>query len=72
MLNITQAEQLCNLLDLGKIIAKPTKVNGGLLHKMWHVKTANKSYAVKELNPDIMSKNNIKQEYELTEEIARN
>jgi Ser/Thr protein kinase RdoA (MazF antagonist) len=38
---------------------------------MWNIKTDSGHYAVKELNPSIIRKEGVKEEYELTEEIAR-
>ena len=41
---------------LGKMQEKPTPVEGGLLHRMYHMVTDQGHYAVKLLNPDIMKR----------------
>ena len=61
---------LINKLNLGKIIVKPTRVMGGLLNKMYKVKTTTGIYAVKHLNPEIMKSRNVKNNYILAEKIA--
>lgn len=48
--------ELCINYDLGKIIEAPKLVTGGLMHKMYHVSTDQREYAVKMLNPDIMKR----------------
>lgn len=45
---------LCEKYSLGKIQGEPQAVEGGLLHRMYHVTTDRGDYAVKLLNPDIM------------------
>lgn len=45
---------LCEKYLLGEIQGEPRAVEGGLLHRMYHVVTNQKSYAIKLLNPDIM------------------
>lgn len=47
-------EKLMSGLGLGNIIKEPVCVNGGLLHKMYHVTTTDGEYAIKVLNPEIM------------------
>ena len=46
--------ELCMNYDLGKLIEEPKLVTGGLMHKMYHVRTDRGEYAIKWLNPDIM------------------
>lgn len=48
--------ELCINYDLGKLIEAPKLVTGGLMHKMYHVSTEQREYAVKMLNPDIMKR----------------
>ena len=43
-------------LGLGEVIPPITSVSGGLMHRMYRVNTAEKSYAVKHLNPEIMKR----------------
>lgn len=49
-------EKLMSSLGLGNIIKEPVRVNGGLLHKMYHVTTTDGEYAIKVLNPEIMKR----------------
>lgn len=49
-------EKLMCSLGLGNVIKEPVSVNGGLLHKMYHVTTTNGEYAIKVLNPEIMKR----------------
>lgn len=48
--------KMVNLLDLGNIIEEPTKVTGGLTHRMFKVLTEKGRYIVKLLNPNIMKR----------------
>lgn len=47
---------LCSKYNLGNLISKPVMVTGGLMHKMYRVKTDKGEYAIKVLNPDIMQR----------------
>ncbi len=49
-------KKLCTKMGLGDLKSEPEVVMGGLLHKMYHVKTDKGEYAVKVLNPDIMKR----------------
>lgn len=44
----------CKIYSLGEIQGEPLTVEGGLLHRMYHVVTNQGNYAIKLLNPDIM------------------
>lgn len=65
-----QAELLCNYCNLGTLVTGPFAVAGGLLHQVWQLETTQGRYAVKQLNPAIMRKVGIHEEYRLTERIA--
>lgn len=52
----SRLEQLCVKHQLGQLVNDPEMVTGGLLHKMYHVRTSQGDYAVKWLNPDIMKR----------------
>lgn len=41
---------------LGTVLPPITPVSGGFLHRMYRVNTADCSYAVKHLNPEIMKR----------------
>ena len=63
--------EICKAFELGASIAEPSKVHGGLLHRMWKIQTTKGMYAVKQLSSDINLKDDaINNNYELTEEIA--
>lgn len=49
-------DQLCKNYQLGNLKKEPEMVAGGLLHKMYHVRTDRGEYAVKLLNPNIMKR----------------
>ncbi len=49
-----QFEKLCHLLQLGEIVGIPEAISGGLLHRMYAIKTTQGKYAIKALNPQIM------------------
>lgn len=49
-------EELVLNLELGKIIEGPSRVSGGLTHKMYKVVTNKSKYIVKLLNPNIMKR----------------
>ena len=70
-MNHNQLTDLCNSFELGTPLNTPNRVNGGLLHMMWQIKTDEASYAVKQLSPDIdLTNEAIIKNYDLTEEIA--
>ena len=43
-------------LNLGKLIEEPSRVSGGLTHKMYKIVTDKNKYIVKLLNPNIMKR----------------
>ena len=51
-----QIEKLFHVLGLGEVIAPIESVSGGFMHRMYKVTTKHKSYAVKYLNPNVMSR----------------
>lgn len=70
-MNRTQAARLYALCDLGEPLMEPQEVAGGLLHRIWRLTTTRGSFAAKQLNPAIMRKPGIQQEYRVSESIAR-
>ncbi|BCN30896.1 phosphotransferase [Anaeromicropila herbilytica] len=54
--NIDILYDLCLNFSLGNVIGGPIEVKGGLLHKMFKVTTDQGDYAIKCLNPAIMSR----------------
>ena len=49
-------EKLVSNLELGNLIEEPSRVSGGLTHKMYKVVTDKSNYIVKLLNPNIMKR----------------
>lgn len=49
-------EKLVSNLNLGKLIEEPSRVSGGLTHKMYKIVTDKSKYIVKLLNPNIMKR----------------
>lgn len=63
-------EKICSLCDLGELQQNPIVVTGGLLHKMYCVRTNQGKYAIKTLNPDVMNKPDALEKLEQAEHIA--
>ena len=69
-MNTAQVARLCTTFGLGASIQEPRAVQGGLLHRLWRLHTTRGTFAVKQLNPVIMQKVGIRDEYRLSERIA--
>jgi len=65
-----QFEKLCSILQLGEIVDVPEKISGGLLHRMYAIKTTKGKYAIKALNPQIMLRDEAMQNFINSEEVA--
>jgi len=66
-----QLTKICEMLKLEVPVSEPSRVYGGLLHLMWRVNTSKASYAIKQISSEInMNNENIRKNYELTEQIA--
>ncbi|WP_152640119.1 protein kinase family protein [Virgibacillus necropolis] len=63
--------KICTLLEIGIPLRPPQSVTGGLLHHMWRIDTKSGIFAVKVLNPEIMSRPDAKRNYRLSERIAQ-
>lgn len=63
-------EKVCEICELGRMISKPEKVHGGLLHHMVAVETTNGKYAIKRLNNEIISRPTAIQHFINSERIA--
>jgi aminoglycoside phosphotransferase (APT) family kinase protein len=63
-------EKLCLTLQLGDLISSPEVLTGGLLHKTYAIETTQGKYAIKALNPQIMSRTTALQNYINSEKIA--
>lgn len=62
--------KLCEEIGLGQLQIDPQPIQGGLLHKMFKVKTEKGEFAVKALNPQIMLRENVKKNYIFSEDIV--
>lgn len=61
--------QLFETLSLGMVTAPVTPVSGGFMHRMYKVCTANHTYAVKHLNPEIMKRPTAMENYKKAERL---
>ena len=64
-------EQMCTALQLGTLKGKAKRVSGGYMHKMFHIKTDSGNYAVKLLNPAIMQRENVFENYNRAEALEK-
>lgn len=64
-------EKICQQCDLGTLECQPLKLKGGFLHKMYSLFTAKGKYAVKLLNPYIMHRENVMENYRTAENLER-
>ncbi|WP_202708844.1 phosphotransferase [Sporosalibacterium faouarense] len=65
-----QMKKLCYKLELGALTEAPKEISGGLLHKMFCIKTTKGKYAIKALNPQIMLRPTAMKNYINSERIA--
>lgn len=63
-------EKLCINLMLGELVDVPVVLSGGLMHRMYALQTTTEKYAVKVLNPEIMSRPMAMQNFITSERIA--
>lgn len=70
MRTIDSLTHLVESLNLGSTISAHTQLSGGSLHKMWHIKTPDCQYAIKEINQHIAKKGRALKNYELSEHIS--
>lgn len=65
-------QNICETLKLGNLEGKPKRVSGGYMHKMYRIKTdAGKQYAVKILNPAVMLRADVFDNYRLAESLEK-
>jgi Ser/Thr protein kinase RdoA (MazF antagonist) len=65
-----QIEKLCKKCALGELLCAPIPISGGLLHRMYDVKTSNGRFAIKTLNPEIMARKEAFNNYVISEKIS--
>ena len=63
--------RLFDTAGLGKILPPVIPVSGGYMHRMYRVNTSGHSYAVKHLNPEIMKRSNVMENYRKAEKLER-
>ena len=61
--------EIANKLELGTVIASVERVAGGYMHKMYRLETASGLYAVKLLNPAIMLRPDVFENYKIAEQL---
>lgn len=64
-------ENICNELCLGTIKEKVKSVSSGFMHRMYRLRTSSGDYAVKLLNPVIMQRPDVFDNYTLAESLER-
>lgn len=66
----TAIEILLEKCKLGSLLEKPIRVSGGLLNRMYKVKTDSGTYAIKLLNPEVMKRDNAKSNHIFAETVS--
>jgi len=61
--------EIFTYLNLGKIIKKPERLTGGLMHKMYKAVTNDRKYVVKLLNPNVMKRKDAIKNFENAEKL---
>lgn len=64
-------ERLLRETGLGTLVAPPQRVMGGLMHRMYRLDTAAKTYAVKLLNPAIMQRPDVMENLSRAERLEK-
>lgn len=71
MENGVLANRILEELQLGTLTAQPKRVTGGYMHKMYCLETTTGRYAVKLLNPAIMKRPDVFQNYQRAERLEK-
>lgn len=69
-MTVELAEIICTRCHLGKPTVTPTSVTGGFIHRMWRLETTMGTYAVKELNAEIIRRPYVLENFVTSERIA--
>ena len=64
-------DALCQQLHLGALTVEPSRLYGGLMHKMYRIATESGVYAVKCLNPHVMARPTAAANFAAAEELER-
>lgn len=62
-------DKICSYCNLGLPKGRPKRVSGGYMHKMYRVKTNSGDYAVKLLNPVVMQREDVMNNFRLAENL---
>jgi Ser/Thr protein kinase RdoA (MazF antagonist) len=65
----TVFEDICNELDIGIPKNQAIRLSGGYMHRMYRLQTAKGDYAIKLLNPIIMKRPDVFNNYKIAEEL---
>ena len=63
--------KLFDLIGLGKVLSPVVPVSGGLMHRMFRVTASGQVYAVKLLNPEIMKRPGVMDNYRRAEKLEQ-
>lgn len=63
-------QKVSQVYGLGEVLSQSVQIHGGLLHKMWQIETSKGKFALKILNPEIINKEGVLDEYVVSEEIT--
>lgn len=69
-INMQWITAVCDHYEIGRPVGELKPVSGGLLHRMWELRTTTGHFALKLLNPEIMSREGVMANYMLSERIA--
>lgn len=61
--------KICRELSLGEITSSPKQLTGGFMHKMYSLFTTSGKYAVKLLNPYVMKRDTVFENYRTAEKL---
>jgi thiamine kinase-like enzyme len=70
-MNATIFEMILNDLELGELTSPVISVSGGFMHKMYCMETTTGKYAIKLLNPEIMKRPDVFENYQTAEMLER-
>lgn len=70
-MNLEVFNKICGQCGLGTIKSTPVSLEGGFMHKMYSLFTTNGNYAVKLLNPHIMQREDVFENYRTAENLEK-
>jgi thiamine kinase-like enzyme len=70
-MNTTTFEMILNDLELGELTSPIISISGGFMHKMYCMETTTGKYAIKLLNPEIMKRPDVFENYQTAEMFER-